>query len=254
MITGSGMLDLLTSLVFDNIQDLDGDVFFVSWEPDLIFPKPNQAPMCFEKENEEEGEEEVTEDRIISFLIEYFTRDTLGIIANLHLAQSDFQEDSIFSEPCQRLCALHSIAVDSAKTGKFADIDPDLSIPAYPHFMQNATKKRYESKKILGRLYNDLKEKIKATKEIKPELNYSNVYNPNFCFDGFEVFVDRALQLYNEYAFLITSDLKKFGVESEVGVKTMVKNFYPNVLPKGATNFWLEYWAGENLWQQTTRC
>nr|CAG4719319.1 unnamed protein product [Naegleria fowleri] len=215
MITGSGMLDLLTSLVFDNIQDLDGDVFFVSWEPDLIFPKPNQAPMCFEKENEEEGEEEVTEDRIISFLIEYFTRDTLGIIANLHLAQSDFQEDSIFSEPCQRLCALHSIAVDSAKTGKFADIDPDLSIPAYPHFMQNATKKRYESKKILGRLYNDLKEKIKATKEIKPELNYSNVYNPNFCFDGFEVFVDRALQLYNEYAFLITSDLKKFGVESE---------------------------------------
>ncbi|KAG2379104.1 hypothetical protein C9374_007742 [Naegleria lovaniensis] len=196
-------------------SDLDGDVFFISWEPDLIFPMENQTPMSFEKEEEPQRENNVTETDIINFLMEYFTRDNLGIIANLHLAQSDLQEKSIFSDICLRLCELHSIAVDSAKTGKFADIDSKVSISAYPHFMQHVTKKAYKSKKILGRLYDDLKEKIKEKDFFKRELNNSNVYDPDFCFEGFEMFVDKVLGLYNEYEFLITSDMKKFGVETE---------------------------------------
>jgi hypothetical protein len=61
------------------------------------------------------------------------------------------------------LIELHSIAVDSAKTGQEVNIPPYLIPEKFPSFMKHKlgpNKEVYESKKVLGRLYQQVQSVI----------------------------------------------------------------------------------------------
>ncbi|KAL4932417.1 RNA dependent RNA polymerase-domain-containing protein [Aspergillus undulatus] len=90
--------------------DLDGDTFFVCWDPDLVpsrlseaaqYP-PGKQPVSFGK---------ITTDDRIEFFARY-TSISLGRVKNLFLEWAMRNEDGALSSECQELNQLHSLCVD----------------------------------------------------------------------------------------------------------------------------------------------
>ncbi|EIW68226.1 hypothetical protein TREMEDRAFT_74213 [Tremella mesenterica DSM 1558] len=80
--------------------------------------------------------------------------DVLGQVDNCHLARSDWEDKGPFHPDCLELSEIHSTAVDFPKTGQAAILDPSMRPKLWPDFMdKDATKKTYESQKILGILF-----------------------------------------------------------------------------------------------------
>ncbi|KAI9888212.1 MAG: hypothetical protein M1814_001088 [Vezdaea aestivalis] len=142
--------------------DLDGDEFFVVWDPDLLPKEWNHAPMDYTALAPVEAIDGVTIDAITSFFIQYIKNDSLPIIAHAHMAQADFQPAGSKSQECLMLAQLHSTAVDYVKTGRPATMPRNLAPRRWPHFMEKRGKSPdqiYISRKILGQLYDQV-EKI----------------------------------------------------------------------------------------------
>ncbi|KAG6015395.1 hypothetical protein E4U43_005377, partial [Claviceps pusilla] len=69
--------------------DLDGDDFFVIWDPDLIPPEWNYPPMDYEGPKPQELSRDVTVEDLQEFFLNYMKNDVLGLIAVAHLAFAD---------------------------------------------------------------------------------------------------------------------------------------------------------------------
>jgi RNA-dependent RNA polymerase len=71
-------------------SDLDGDIYFVTWNPDLLpplnrrNPEPGSYPTVVPKEKA--PGELVTSEDLVDFFVDFAKNDNLGIIANMHLA------------------------------------------------------------------------------------------------------------------------------------------------------------------------
>ncbi|KAI0540386.1 RNA dependent RNA polymerase-domain-containing protein [Xylaria digitata] len=135
--------------------DLDGDDFFVIWDPDLIPPERNHPPMIHTPMQPEELGRDVQPSDLISFFVTYMKNDALSTIAHAHLAQSDRLEGGPKHPDCVELAHLHSNAVDYPKSGRPAYLKATLRPKEFPHFMEKPGK-CYHSKKILGQLYDDV--------------------------------------------------------------------------------------------------
>ncbi|KAH7057296.1 RNA dependent RNA polymerase-domain-containing protein [Macrophomina phaseolina] len=144
--------------------DLDGDDYMVVWDKELI-PQKNYKPMDFTPP-QKQTVQKVTMEHITKFFVEYIKNDSLGVIANAHLAAADFEDEGVMSKRCNiglELARIHSTAVDYPKSGVAAIMDKGLAPRRYPHFMQNDFRnlengRCYESKKILGQLFDAVKE------------------------------------------------------------------------------------------------
>eukprot|EP00058_Branchiostoma_floridae_P010132 XP_002595620.1 hypothetical protein BRAFLDRAFT_64730 [Branchiostoma floridae] len=135
--------------------DLDGDQFFVTWYPGLIFPKPNQGPMDFTAQPKKELPSVETHD-IIDFIVEYIANDRLGQIANAHLAFAHTEKEGIFSSKCLGLAKKHSDAVDFPKTGVCPTLKMEERPLEYPDFMgkkKGKTSRRSEA--VQGKMYRE---------------------------------------------------------------------------------------------------
>ncbi|KAI6619763.1 hypothetical protein MCOR07_005827 [Pyricularia oryzae] len=136
--------------------DLDGDDFFVLWDERLL-PLPSQRnykPASYHPPPARELDREVTADDLCQFFVTYMKNFSLPRIAHAHLAQAD--KYGAKDEKCLELAYLHSLAVDYPKTGVPAAIRPRLMPNEFPHFMEKA-RGRYHSRKILGKLYDQVK-------------------------------------------------------------------------------------------------
>jgi RNA-dependent RNA polymerase len=98
----------------------------------------------------------VTVDAISSFFVTHMKNDTLGRIATAHRYWADRQDDGVKDNMCLQLAALHSMAVDYAKTGVPAEMPKDMRIPKVPHWAEKGPGRSYTSKKILGQLYDEV--------------------------------------------------------------------------------------------------
>lgn len=157
--------------------DLDGDDFLVIWDKDLLPREWNHPPMDYTPKRPVEHEGGITNDDITSFFVTYMKNDTLGAIATAHVAQADWLENGVKEDKCEfiilliplflftdlplglRLAGLHSDAVDFVKTGLPARLSQDLKPQKWPHFMEKdhlPKEKIYISKKVLGRLYDQV--------------------------------------------------------------------------------------------------
>lgn len=135
------------------------------------------------------------------------SHDKLGQIDNAHVVIADMSENNVLDDKCLRLCEKHSIAVDFAKNGIKVDVENDLIPKKYPTFMERKDKKSYKSNKIIGQLYERIKE---IYDEAIPE------YQPKGPIEKYQDFIETASILFEEYKTEITSLLNQFGLESEI--------------------------------------
>ncbi|XP_022882125.1 probable RNA-dependent RNA polymerase 1 [Olea europaea var. sylvestris] len=212
-------------------SDLDGDIYFVSWDPDLI--PPNQSlPMDYTPAPPAQQDHDVTIEEVEEYFTNYIVNDSLGIIANAHTVFADKEPCKALSEPCIELAKLFSIAVDFPKTGVPAVIPPHLRVKEYPDFMDKPDKTTYESRCVIGKLFRDVKDIAPHTASIKSFTREvaRKSYDPDMEVDGFEDYVDEAFYCKTEYDYKLGNLMEYYGIKTEAeilsgGIMKMSKTF-----------------------------
>jgi RNA-dependent RNA polymerase len=136
--------------------DLDGDDYLVIWDPDLIPQEWNHEPMDYTAPPPAISEGPITVDDIRTFFVTHMKHDNLGRIANTHRYLADRHEKGIKHRHCLELAALHSKAVDFAKTGVPAGFPKNLKVTCWPHWAEKEKNRSYKSKRILGLMYDEV--------------------------------------------------------------------------------------------------
>ncbi|PON45920.1 RNA-dependent RNA polymerase-type, partial [Parasponia andersonii] len=208
-------------------SDLDGDTYFVCWDPELIPLRHNEA-MNYTPAPTVQLDHDVTIEEVQKYFAYYIAHDNLGIISNAHIVFADKERKMAKSKQCIELAKLSSIAVDFAKTGVPAKIPHYLRAKNYPDFMEKEDKPTYESKRVIGKLFRwvknmeDHSSSIKSfTKEVA-----NKCYDPDMQVDGFEDYIVDAFNLKSQY------DYKLGGLMDYYGIKTEAEILSGNVLAK----------------------
>ncbi|KAL5747244.1 hypothetical protein ACOSP7_024244 [Xanthoceras sorbifolium] len=201
--------------------DLDGDIFFISWDKDLI-PYETEPPMDYAGGRPRIMDHDVTLEEIRQFFVDYMINDTLGAISTAHLVHADRDPDKARSAKCLHLATLHSMAVDFAKTGAPAEMPLALRPKEFPDFMERVEKDTYKSLGVLGKLYRATRDSIKQTrsnfvwsKEIA-EASYDHDLEVN----GFEAFLELAEHHKDLYAENISALMNYYRAETEDEILT----------------------------------
>ncbi|XP_061341002.1 RNA-dependent RNA polymerase 6 [Gastrolobium bilobum] len=140
-------------------SDLDGDLYFVTWDENLIPPsKRSWIPMEYDPQESKLQTRQVTIKDIIEFFVKNMVNEHLGAICNAHVVHADCSDYGALDEKCIKLAELAALAVDFPKTGKLVAMPPHLKPKLYPDFLGKEPHLSYKSKKILGRLYRRIKD------------------------------------------------------------------------------------------------
>lgn len=140
-------------------SDLDGDLYFVTWEETLIPPsKQSWPPMQYDSAEAKALAREVTSLDIIDFFTKNMVNENLGAICNAHVVHADRSEYGALDEACLDLAERAATAVDFPKTGKLVTLPPYLKPKMYPDFMGKEEFQTYRSNKILGKMYRQIKD------------------------------------------------------------------------------------------------
>ncbi|KAK7347182.1 hypothetical protein VNO80_21709 [Phaseolus coccineus] len=196
--------------------DLDGDLFFISWDKDLI-PAQTEAPMDYTGRRPRIMDHKVTLEEIQHFFVDYMINDTLGAISTAHLVHADREPDKARSRKCLELAELHSMAVDFAKTGAPAAMPRVLKPREFPDFMERVEKPMYISRGVLGKLYRAI---IESQLQIKYSFVWSEklaeeAYDRSLEVNGFEAFLETASSHKEMYAQKMSSLMNFYGAETE---------------------------------------
>lgn len=89
-------------------SDLDGDIYFVCWDKDLI-PAAADNPMKYKKELPTETKSAVSIEEVKQYFADYISHDNLGVIANTHTVYSDKETEKARHEKCKHLAELFTI-------------------------------------------------------------------------------------------------------------------------------------------------
>jgi hypothetical protein len=191
-------------------SDLDGDLYFVTWEPSLV-PKLDrlEKPMDYDTALAKEQDEPIKIEQVIEFFVNFIKVDQLGRIANTHVAISDNSADGVKDKRCIKLAELFSKAVDFPKTGAVIEFPTDCRVPSYPDFMEKKDSEWYISKKIIGKMYR------KCKKLTSYESDTEIVLNPSFVIEGHEQFLPEAIDTYLKYRQEIERILVCFDCKTE---------------------------------------
>ncbi|KAK9926920.1 hypothetical protein M0R45_024128 [Rubus argutus] len=76
--------------------DLDGDLFFISWDQNL-FPPRTVPPMDYSARRPRIMDHDVTLEEIQKFFVDYMINDNLGAISTAHLVHSDHEAEKALS-------------------------------------------------------------------------------------------------------------------------------------------------------------
>ncbi|XVE71174.1 hypothetical protein DITRI_Ditri10aG0129600 [Diplodiscus trichospermus] len=153
-------------------SDLDGDLYFVTWEELLIPPrKKSWPPMQYDAGEPKWLHRPVNHKDIIDFFAKNMVNENLGSICNAHVVHADLSEHGALDEKCILLAELAATAVDFPKTGKIVSMPAKLKPKLYPDFMGKEEYQSYKSSKILGRLYRHIKDAYDEDISESSELN-----------------------------------------------------------------------------------
>ncbi|GER31869.1 RNA-dependent RNA polymerase [Striga asiatica] len=212
-------------------SDLDGDIYFVCWDSDLIPPR-QVAPMDYSPSPTIELDHNVTIEEVEEYFTNYMVNDSLGIIANAHTVFADCEPEKGMSKPCLDLAHLFSIAVDFPKTGVPADIPSHLRVKSYPDFMEKPDKPTYESNRIIGKLFREVKDLAPHTAPIRSFTRdvAQRAYDPDLEVPGFQDYVDEAFDYKTEYDYKLGNLMEYYGIKTEAeilsgGIMKMSKTF-----------------------------
>ncbi|XP_020584591.1 probable RNA-dependent RNA polymerase 1 isoform X2 [Phalaenopsis equestris] len=202
-------------------SDLDGDIYFVCWDPALIPPR-QAPPMEYTAPPSETLNHDVTIEEVQEYFTNYIINDSLGIISNAHTVFADREIMKAHSSPCLELAKLFSIAVDFPKTGIPAEIPPLLHVKEYPDFMEKPDKPTYISKGVIGKLFRAVKDHLPPgylitsfTKDVARKS-----YDPDMEVDGFEDYIDDAVVFKDNYDFKLGNLMEHYGMKNEAELLT----------------------------------
>ncbi|XP_054809946.1 RNA-dependent RNA polymerase 1 [Prosopis cineraria] len=200
-------------------SDLDGDIYFVCWDPELIPPRQIE-PMDYTPAQSIELDHDVTIEEVEEYFTNYLVNDSLGIIANAHTVFADREPEKAMAEACTQLARLFSIAVDFPKTGVPAVIPRELSVKEYPDFMEKPDKPTYESANVIGKLFREVKEvapEAKSTPAFTREMARKS-YDSDMEVDGFMDYVDDAFYYKSNYDFKLGNLMDYYGIKTEAEI------------------------------------
>ncbi|XVF85601.1 hypothetical protein PTKIN_Ptkin17bG0130100 [Pterospermum kingtungense] len=203
-------------------SDLDGDMYFVSWDKDLI-PPSKFPPMDYGAAQSNLLDHNVTIEEVAEYFTNYILNDSLGIISNAHKVFADKKPFKAMSEECIELAKLSSIAVDFPKTGVPAKIPHHLRIHQYPDFMEKPERITYESQSVIGRLYREVKKFERVVSTGAPHFTMEvaeQCYDSDLEVDGYLAYVDNALYYKREYDSKLANLMRYYGVKTEAEMIT----------------------------------
>ncbi|PSR91032.1 RNA-dependent RNA polymerase [Actinidia chinensis var. chinensis] len=200
-------------------SDLDGDIYFVCWDPDLLPPKQID-PMDYTPAPTMQLDHDVTIEEVEEYFTNYIVNDSLGIISNAHTVFADSEPNKAMSESCIKLAKLFSIAVDFPKTGVPADIPPNLRVKVFPDFMEKPDKPTYVSERVLGKLFREVKD---ISPESSPIRSFTREvamksYDLDMEVDGFEEYLDDAFDYKNDYDYKLGNLMDYYGIKTEAEI------------------------------------
>lgn len=205
-------------------SDLDGDLYFVTWDKNLIPPsKTSWQPMDYDPAPAKEQPRQVTIADIIEFFSRNMVNDHLGAICNAHVVHADISSYGALDEPCLKLAELAATAVDFTKTGKLVTMPQELKPKIYPDFMGKPDSMSYKSKKILGRLYRRIKDAFDEDVTSSSDLPTSVEdipYDSNLEVPGYSDFLSEAWDTKCSYDRQIEGLLKQYKVRQEEEIVT----------------------------------
>ncbi|KAL1569847.1 RNA-directed RNA polymerase [Salvia divinorum] len=196
-------------------SDLDGDIYFVCWDPDMIPPK-QFSPMDYNPAPATRLDHEVTIEEVQEYFTNYILNESLGMIANAHIVFADKEPFMAMSSSCLELAKLHSVAVDFPKTGVPAQIPPKLRVKEYPDFMEKLDKPTFESKGVIGKLFREVKHVATDTSSLKftKEVARSS-YDADMEVDGFRDYIEEAFECKTKYDRKLGNLMDYYGIKTE---------------------------------------
>ncbi|MQM03460.1 hypothetical protein Taro_036243 [Colocasia esculenta] len=201
-------------------SDLDGDVYFVSWDPELIPPR-QVPPMDYTAVPVKILDHDVSIEEVQEYFTDYMVNDNMGIISNAHMVFADREEKKAESSACLELARLFSIAVDFPKTGVSARIPPHLQVKEYPDFMERQQdRETYESQGVIGKLFRAIRDYAPPsgpTKEFTKR-DAARVYDTDMEVSGFKDYLDDAAYLKGEYDFRLGVLMDQYGIKTEAEI------------------------------------
>ncbi|KAJ7956264.1 RNA-dependent RNA polymerase [Quillaja saponaria] len=196
--------------------DLDGDLFFISWDTDLI-PSETDPPMDYTGRRPRIMDHDVTLEEIQQFFVHYMINDTLGAISTAHLVHADCEPDKARSKKCLELANLQSMAVDFAKTGAPAEMPRVLKPREFPDFMERVDKPMYISNGVLGKLYRAIVESnmVARSSFFWSEKIAEAAYDHDLEVEGFEAFLETAESHKEMYVEKMNTLMNFYNAETE---------------------------------------
>lgn len=133
---------------------------------------------------------------------------------------ADQQPAKAMSAPCLELSKLSSIAVDFSKTGVAANIPSWLRVKKYPDFMEKHDKSFYESQRVIGKLYREVKSIAPSTINIKSLTKEVATlsYDPDMEVAGFRDYIDEAFKYKTEYDNKLGNMMDYYGIKTEAEI------------------------------------
>lgn len=145
--------------------------------------------------------------------------DTLGAISTAHLIYADSEPLKARSPKCLQLAALHSMAVDFAKTGAPAEMPRVLAAKVYPDFLEREDRPMFPSPGIVGKLYRTAVGYPTATQN--DEYMWSEEsYDSDLQVDGFGEFLVLAKSYKEEYTERLASLMTYYDADTEDEILT----------------------------------
>lgn len=205
-------------------SDLDGDLYFVTWDDNLIPPsKRSWVPMDYAPGDIKRLPREVNHRDIIDFFSKNMVTESLGAICNAHVVHADLSGYGALDEKCIKLAELAATAVDFPKTGKVVTMPSDYKPKMYPDFMGKEDFQSYKSNKILGRLYRRVKDACDEDEAALSECKFvvSKIpYDTDLEIPGSEVFIGEAWNTKCSYDGQLNNLLGQYKVTREEEVVT----------------------------------
>ncbi|KAI3921162.1 hypothetical protein MKX01_036141 [Papaver californicum] len=187
-------------------SDLDGDVYFVCWDQELIPPRQVE-PMDYDASPITRLDHDVQIEEVEEYFANYMINDSLGVIVNTHTAFADKEHLKEETGECIELTKLFSIVVDFPKT-------------EYPDFMEKLDRPTYESKRVICKLFRQVKDIAPHTSHIKSfTLDVAKkLYDTYKKVDGFEDYLNDAYFHKGEFDYKLANLVDYYGIKTEVEI------------------------------------
>lgn len=203
-------------------SDLDGDLYFVTWDENLIPPsRRSWMPMAYTAAEPKLEPRKIIHQDIADFFVKNISNANLGVICNAHVVHADLSDYGAMDDNCLKLAELAATAVDFPKTGKMVNMPTSLKPKFYPDFMDKDDHHSYKSEKILGRLYRKIKDASDEDNSSELISVYQDLpYDENLEIHGASEYLFEAWEAKCSYDQQLNALLGQFRVDKEGEVVT----------------------------------